>query len=251
MNNDLSKIIGERINILLANQDKKQKELAKYLGVTDNTISYFVSGKRMPNTKQIKMIAEYFNISADYLLCLSDVATTNKDIKFICDYTGLSEKSVDVLHFYRDFEMIYPTINRLLESEMSSVLQELGYICSDMPKDVLKEKCKENDINFDKLENIIETKSYECLQVVSTIEQYLNMKKTTSEKILSISQSGKITSLSETDLEYTNKLTVDDLISIRTIKQSEIVEKVLLDNIIEKIKQLKKECDNNANNPKA
>ncbi len=249
MNNELSKIIGERINILLANQDKKQKELAEYLGVTDNTISYFVSGKRMPNTAQIKKIVEFFNVSADYLLCLSDVATTNKDIKFICDYTGLSEKSVDVLHFYRNVEMIYPTVNKLLESETSSLLQELGYMCSDMPKDKLKEKCEKNNIDFEKLENIIETKSYECLQVVSTIEQYLNMKKTTSEKILSISQSGKIISLSETDLEYTNKLTFDDLISIKTIKQSEIVEKVLLDNMIEKIKQLKKCGENNVNNP--
>ena len=34
--------IGQVIGTLLAEQNKKQKDLAKELGVTDNTISYFV-----------------------------------------------------------------------------------------------------------------------------------------------------------------------------------------------------------------
>lgn len=100
MDNKLSKIIGNRINSLLAANEKKQKDLAEYLGVTDNTISYFVKGSRMPNVEQIKKIAEweYFNTSVDYLLGLSDVITNNKDVQFISNYTGLDEISIRELH---------------------------------------------------------------------------------------------------------------------------------------------------------
>lgn len=96
-NNEISKIIGQRINLLLAIQSKKQKELATSLKVTDNTISYFVSGKRIPNTEQITKIAAFFNVSADYLLGLTDAATTDKDIQFVCDYIGLDDKTVETL----------------------------------------------------------------------------------------------------------------------------------------------------------
>lgn len=78
MDNILSKKIGGNINNLLAVQNKKQNELAKALGVTDNTVSYFCNGNRMPNTEQIIKIAKYFNVSSDYLLGLSNVAS--KDI---------------------------------------------------------------------------------------------------------------------------------------------------------------------------
>lgn len=97
MDNELSKVIGNQINTLLGKQDRKQKELANYLGVTDNTISYFCSGKRTPNTAQIGLIADFFNVSADYLLGRTDAWTTDNKLKFVCEYTGLSEEAVQAL----------------------------------------------------------------------------------------------------------------------------------------------------------
>ena len=90
----IQNVIGLRINELLAKNNAKQKELAKYLGVTDNTVSYFVSGKRTPNIEQIKNIATFFKTSSDYILGLSDVAATDTNIQSICKYTGLSEKAL-------------------------------------------------------------------------------------------------------------------------------------------------------------
>lgn len=91
------KLIGMRINSALASANMKQKELAASIGVTDNTISYFVSGSRVPNTEQIIKIATALNISCDYLLGLTDVATTDKDIQLVCDCIGLSEEAVQTL----------------------------------------------------------------------------------------------------------------------------------------------------------
>ena len=90
-----SKIIGYRINAALASENKKQKELAKELGVTDNTISYFCSGKRTPNISQIVKIAKYLNVSADYLLGIED--GTTHDTTELMDSLGLSERVISFL----------------------------------------------------------------------------------------------------------------------------------------------------------
>ena len=89
--------IGERIGTLLRKKGIKQKELAKHLGITDNTISYFCSGSRTPNTTQLKQIAEFFGTSTDYLFGLSEADTTDTDIKSICDYIGLSNEAVQII----------------------------------------------------------------------------------------------------------------------------------------------------------
>lgn len=100
--NKLSETVGKRINTLLAKKDKKQKELAAYLQVQDNTISYFVSGRRIPNTEQIIKISDFFGVSADYLLGRTNIQTTNENLQFVCNYTGLNEDSVKTLsgHVY-------------------------------------------------------------------------------------------------------------------------------------------------------
>lgn len=92
---DNKKIIGSRINSALAMNNTLQKELAKQLNVKDNIVSYWCKGDRTPNTSQIIQIANCLNVSTDYLLGVTDVATTDKDLKFVCDYTGLDEKTID------------------------------------------------------------------------------------------------------------------------------------------------------------
>ena len=125
MNSEISKVIGKRINTLLANRFKRQKDLATALGVNDNTISYFVSGKRMPNTEQIIKISDFFGVSADYLLGLSDTPTTDKDIQFICEYTGLSEMSVEALHNLKTVDdRLIKMINSLILKCSNLYLQE-------------------------------------------------------------------------------------------------------------------------------
>ena len=98
MNMITRKKIGQTINTLLTEQNKRQKDLAKELGVTDNTISYFVSGTRTPNLEQITTIADFFHVSTDYLLGRTNTKTQNADLRAICDYTGLNEEAITVLH---------------------------------------------------------------------------------------------------------------------------------------------------------
>ena len=119
------KIIGCRINKLLAINNVKQKELAAYLSIPDNTVSYFVKGARVPNIEQIIKIAKYFNVSTDYLLGLTDVKTTDTDLKAICEFTGLDPRAVDILHIARPLRYFSMCIyDILINSNMFDLLEK-------------------------------------------------------------------------------------------------------------------------------
>ena len=122
MDNKLSMTIGERIGTLLRKKGIKQKELAQYLGITDNTISYFCSGSRTPNTAQIKQIAEFFGTSTDYLFGLSEADTTDTETKAICDYIGLSDEAIQIIRGNAYGNDIREIINFFLQS--SNMLDE-------------------------------------------------------------------------------------------------------------------------------
>lgn len=92
-----AKIIGQRINSALAKANKMQKDLAAHLGVTDNTVSYYCSGSRTPNTMQIIEIANFLSVSTDYLLGLSDIQTSNIDKKEICRRLHIPDEMYDIL----------------------------------------------------------------------------------------------------------------------------------------------------------
>lgn len=55
-----------------------QIELAKILNVNQNTISRWEKGDREPNPEMLKTIANYFQVSVDYLL--ENEASNNKKI---------------------------------------------------------------------------------------------------------------------------------------------------------------------------
>lgn len=65
-------ILGKRIKYLRERKDISQIDLAKYLNIGNTTLSQYESGKRIPSD-QIKLkIANYFNVSVDFLLGNTD-----------------------------------------------------------------------------------------------------------------------------------------------------------------------------------
>lgn len=88
---------AERLKTLRENAGKKRQEVADSLGITRASLEYYEKGKRKPDIEVLVKIAEYYKVSTDYLLGLSNAQTVDKDIQFICDYTGLSEKAVNML----------------------------------------------------------------------------------------------------------------------------------------------------------
>lgn len=60
--------MGDRIAELRSNAHMSQFQLAKMLGIGTSTLGMYETNKRKPSPKVLKRIADYFNVSTDYLL---------------------------------------------------------------------------------------------------------------------------------------------------------------------------------------
>lgn len=58
-----------------------QQELSKHISVSDRTIGYYESGDRFPDQDVLEEIANYFNVSIDYLLGKSSMRENSKEIE--------------------------------------------------------------------------------------------------------------------------------------------------------------------------
>ena len=57
-----------RLRELRLERNMSQQRLAMELSMTQNTISRYEHGEREPGIKELIRIADYFNVSLDYLL---------------------------------------------------------------------------------------------------------------------------------------------------------------------------------------
>ena len=65
---------GEKLCALLEERDITQKDFAAHIGVAPSTLSGYVQNAREPDYATLKLLAQYFDVSSDYLL---DIHTGN------------------------------------------------------------------------------------------------------------------------------------------------------------------------------
>ncbi|WHH58144.1 helix-turn-helix transcriptional regulator [Petroclostridium sp. X23] len=64
---------GKRLRQLREQMNISQIELAKELKITSQAVSQYELDKRMPDAIMIIRLANFFNVSADYLLCRNNI----------------------------------------------------------------------------------------------------------------------------------------------------------------------------------
>lgn len=83
-----------RIKELRLAVGKSQAEIADLIGVNKQTISQYERGVRYPKRENMEALADYFNVSIDYLTGKSGVIemlTTPEERKLLEDYRRLDE----------------------------------------------------------------------------------------------------------------------------------------------------------------
>ena len=66
------KIVAERIKSLRLEKGIGQNLLAEKIDVSNASISYWENAKQEPSVEVVFKMAEFFNVSADYILGLKD-----------------------------------------------------------------------------------------------------------------------------------------------------------------------------------
>ena len=87
-------IFKERLNQLLIESGKTIVAFAEALGTSRQSLGYYLNGERIPDAKMIRQICERCNVSADWLLGLSDVKKPNADLQAVSKYIGLSDEAI-------------------------------------------------------------------------------------------------------------------------------------------------------------
>ncbi|AGK96601.1 helix-turn-helix domain-containing protein [Clostridium pasteurianum] len=72
--------MNNRIRELRKKKGLTQVDLAKLLNVSDRTIGFYENEQRDPDTTTLKKLADFFDVTIDYLLGRTDTNDTNKEI---------------------------------------------------------------------------------------------------------------------------------------------------------------------------
>ena len=95
-------IFPTRLRKLMEDQSITQKKLADAIEMRPQTVSLYTTGQSAPDVNTLRKMAEFFHVSSDYLIGLTDVQKPDTTIQAICEYTGLSERAVSALRSLRN-----------------------------------------------------------------------------------------------------------------------------------------------------
>lgn len=105
--------------------DMTQGEFADFLNVSRPTVGFYENGARVPDAIVLRQIAEKCGVSADWLLGLTDVKSSDPDIRTMSEKLHLSEVAIDVIlgmtapdNLGGDPEILY-ALNAMLEGMAS------------------------------------------------------------------------------------------------------------------------------------
>lgn len=109
-------IFSQRLSSLIFSSYKNLNVIAEEMGITRQSLAQYRDGNNIPDALTLAKIADYFNVSADYLLGRTDVKSMNLDVKAIHEKTGLSQESSEML--LREKSLLETeTLNSILEAD--------------------------------------------------------------------------------------------------------------------------------------
>ena len=140
-----SKTFADRLSDLI--EEKKaaglsHNEICEQAGVGSGAMSDWLSDNKTANIDSLGKLANYFNVSADWMLGLSNDRDFNCEQSRVCDYIGLNANSISTLKelcndgtgkivldfILRDFDFLTQVMNYIISPAWANVDDKiLGY----------------------------------------------------------------------------------------------------------------------------
>lgn len=124
------------LNRLLMEKQIDQRQMVRETGIAAGTISGYRNGIGNPTLDKLRIIAAYLGVDCNYLM-----TGVRSDHHEISTYTGLSEQSIQQLHYYKDHSdkekrcgwlsiesKVLQALNTLLERNFSILLYIADYL---------------------------------------------------------------------------------------------------------------------------
>ena len=118
----MNKSIFMRIDQLMKHQNKKIKDLNDYLGLKQSTYDNWKRGKSESYLKHIDRIAEYLNVTPNYLICGSDSVEKAEDRhkmmedRLVNMFRSISDKDAEVL-----MKIVYAFVSSVTNPQLDIV----------------------------------------------------------------------------------------------------------------------------------
>ncbi len=138
---------------------KGHQQFADYIGVSRQTVGFWLNGQRLPQQDMLVQISEKLGVSADWLTGVTDDKrySNSEAVKVTEQYTGLSHAAIDMLHKINSFDHVeLAALSYLLERPLfyKQILGEVwkgmesasGYL-PDPDMDEAFEKLTEEDVS--------------------------------------------------------------------------------------------------------
>lgn len=124
--------LGKNITEIREKRGLTQDELSEKIGVCRKTISNWETANKHPRLQDLLKLCDALSCDLDYLLGKSTYST--KKIASICEYTGLSEETVDLMHLdtpWGDTHYIGKMISEFLDTyqEFPELLMQISTYC--------------------------------------------------------------------------------------------------------------------------
>ena len=233
-----------RLRELLQASDVTQESLASALDISRQSVAQWKDGKTMPDIRYLEGIAKYFDVSADWLIGLSKYKK-NECESISATEIGLSETAIYTLQCFSEFfsgDYILPTVNLLIEQECPSPFDiEPSYFIdpddymSVFPPDADREWLGSIQKQYAKKQAEWERKQY--VPVIGKIERLIKVR-VDSDIEYDITEGGTLEKSRQG--EWPRNVRLD---SMRKIKSAEIIEKALLSDIEQSLKELKRRIE--------
>ncbi|MBW4827619.1 MAG: helix-turn-helix transcriptional regulator [Clostridiaceae bacterium] len=115
--------IGKRIKMLREDERLNQKELAKALNISNTTLSQYETGQRTPSDDIKIKLANFFNVSTDYLLGRTDIKNQSEKI------SNAVEDDPELIEFWNelkereDLQLLFKQTKNLSPKDIKQIIR--------------------------------------------------------------------------------------------------------------------------------
>jgi transcriptional regulator with XRE-family HTH domain len=140
---DVSIIFAARLMDSINDSGNTITSTATGVGLTQPTVTNYTNGTRVPKLDHLAMLAQFLNVSTDWLLGLSGTPTTDESMKTACKVTGLSEEGIETLRtitFGQGSKARREILELLLSSANYNDFIKVAFLSDTLDKFVAHEK---------------------------------------------------------------------------------------------------------------